>query len=347
MVFQVPTIPALDLHARAACQRRLDSLTKPAGSLGVLEDLALRLAAIRGFPPRVDHVEVLVFAGDHGVTDEGVSAFPKAVTAQMVLNFARGGAAINVFARQCQASVTVIDVGVDAELPPTPGLIIDKVRRGTRNLLREDAMTSAECSLALAAGARRCAERIDAGAQLLCFGEMGIGNTTAAAALICALLPQSPAECVGRGTGVDDATHARKISVVERALARVKTQSPLSVLASVGGLEIAAITGAMLHAASRRAPVLVDGFIASSAALCAIRAAPEAAPFLIFSHRSAEKGHVRVLEVLKQRPLLDLDLRLGEGTGAVLAVPLLRTACAMVAEMAMFDSAGVAGKTPI
>jgi nicotinate-nucleotide--dimethylbenzimidazole phosphoribosyltransferase len=345
--FQVPPIPALDLDAQADCQRRLNSLTKPAGSLGMLEELALRLSAIRGFPPKAEQIEVLVFAADHGVAEEGVSAFPKAVTAQMVTNFATGGAAINVFTRQCNGTVTVVDVGVDAEFQPQAGLIIDKVCRGTANLTHEDAMSATDCHRAMAIGARHCAARIDAGADVVCFGEMGIANTTAAAALICALLPMAPQDCVGRGTGVDDATHVRKIAVVEQALARVRVKnnsSAFEILAALGGLEIAAIAGGMLQAALRKTPVLVDGFIASSAALCAIRMAPGVALYLIFSHRSAERGHARLLEGLGQRALLQLDLRLGEGTGAVLAVPLLRAACAMVREMATFESAGVSEK---
>jgi nicotinate-nucleotide--dimethylbenzimidazole phosphoribosyltransferase len=345
--YRVPVIHPLNPEARAQCQRRLDALTKPPGSLGVLEELGLRLSEINAFPPSADSVAVLVFAADHGVAEEGVSAFPKAVTAQMVANFAHGGAAINVFARLCNASVSIVDVGVDADFAVLPGLVVEKIRHGTANLAREDAMTLAECQRALSVGAHLCGERIDAGADVICCGEMGIANTTAAAALICALLPLDPRECVGRGTGIDDATHSKKIAVVERALARVRAKPgqarPQETLAALGGLEIAAIAGAMLQAASRRVPALVDGFIASSAALCAMRMAPAVAPYLIFSHRSAEKGHARLLEKLGQRPLLELDLRLGEGTGAVLAVPLLRAACAMLREMATFDSAGVSG----
>ncbi|HYG74263.1 MAG TPA: nicotinate-nucleotide--dimethylbenzimidazole phosphoribosyltransferase [Planctomycetota bacterium] len=358
-------IPPLDHQAITACQKHLDSLTKPAGSLGRIEELALRLSGIRGFPPAVNKAHVLVFAGDHGVTAEGVSAFPKEVTPQMVLNFLNGGAAINVLAKQAYALVTVIDVGVDAEIsPPQRGpasvlgwngasFVKAKVRRGTRNFVREDAMTPEETQRALAAGQSQAQSVIERGAEILILGEMGIGNTTSAAALVSALLPLEPRLAVGRGTGVDESGMKRKLAAVSAGLARAKFSSAevpsperaLQALSALGGLEIAAMTGAILAAATLRTPVLIDGYISSSAALCAVRLQPAVLPYLFFSHKSAESGHSHLLEKLDTRPLLELDLRLGEGTGAVLALPLLRAACAIVREMATFDSAGVAKKS--
>lgn len=348
--FQCEHIPAPNADAELLCRTRLNVLTKPAGSLGVLEELAVRLAGIRGFPPTVNRPAVLIFAGDHGVTDEGVSAFPKAVTPQMVANFLSGGAAINVFSKLAGANVTIIDAGVDADLSNLAGLVHRKVRRGTRNMVLEDAMTRAEASAAIALGREQAALAIERGAEILCLGEMGIGNTTSAAALVSALLPMDVLESVGRGTGVDDAGLERKRSAVKRALARhgentdQSAERALGTLCAVGGLEIAALCGAFFAAAARRTPVLVDGYIVSSAALCALRLNPAVAPYLFFAHRSTERGHAHLLAGLGVRPLLECDLRLGEGTGAVLALPLLKAACTVLTEMATFTSAGVANK---
>ena len=347
-------IPSTDKQAEAACQRRLDQLTKPPGSLGLLETLALRLAGIQGFAPHVNAPAVLVFAADHGVTDEGVSAYPKAVTAQMVANFLSGGAAINVLAKLAQARVTVVDVGVDADLTHLRGLVHGKIRRGTRNMARENAMTREEVLAALDTGRIQACEAISRGADILCLGEMGIGNTTAAAALVSCLLPLDVSASVGRGTGIDDAGYERKCAAVGKALQRQSQASAqshslalaprdavLDVLQALGGLEIAALCGACLGAAARRIPVLVDGYIVSSAALCAIRLDPAVLPYLIFAHRSVEPGHTHLLKKLGVRPLLECGLRLGEGTGAVLALPLVKAACAILTEMATFKSAGV------
>jgi nicotinate-nucleotide--dimethylbenzimidazole phosphoribosyltransferase len=344
-------IPAQNRAAADACRAYLDTLTKPPGSLGILEQLAIRLSAIAGFPPKIERPRVLVFAGDHGVTAEGVSAYPKDVTPQMVLNFLRGGAAVNVLARLHGAGVTVIDVGVDAdfstlERPGTSAgadFVQAKVRRGTRNFLREDAMTASECSAAVQVGRDAVRAVIANGADCICIGEMGIGNTTAAAALTAALLNIDSDACAGRGTGVDDAGFTRKRAVLRGALERFRKSSS-GALKSVGGLELAALSGACEFAASQRVPVVVDGYIASAGALAAVKANAAVAEYLIFSHQSAEPGHSRILEALDTRPILDLGLRLGEGTGAVLALPILRSACAIVAEMATFDGAGVSRK---
>jgi len=317
--------------------------------LGRLEELAVRLAAIRGFPPTVERPHVLVFAADHGVTEEGVSAYPRAVTAQMVLNFLRGGAAINVLARLHGAAMTVVDVGVDTDFAPTTSTAgvqfrASKVRRGSRNLCREDAMSSDEFDAALKAGANAVNAAIDAGGDCICVGEMGIGNTTAASALTAALLNLSAEQTCGRGTGVDDAGYARKRKIVSDAVERCRSSGHReadAITRSLGGLELAAIAGACVGAAERGVPAVVDGFIASSAALSAERMFPGAKHWMFFAHRSAEPGHAHILRAFDAHPLLDLSLRLGEGTGAVLALPLLRAACAIVKEMATFDSAGV------
>lgn len=342
-------LPSLNATAADACRAHLDRLTKPQGSLGRLEELAVRLAAIRGFPPSVERPHALVFAADHGVTEEGVSAYPRAVTAQMVMNFLRGGAAINVLARLHGAAMTVVDVGVDADFAadvPSDGVAFRsaKVRRGSRNLCREDAMTSDEFQAALQAGADAANTAIDSGADCICVGEMGIGNTTAASALTAALLNLPAEQLCGRGTGVDDAGYARKRKTVALAVERFRKSSrndPAETFAALGGLELAGIAGACGAAAQRGVPVLVDGFIASSSALAAERLWPGLIQFLFFAHQSAEPGHAHILRALDERALLDLSLRLGEGTGAVLAIPLLRAACAIVKEMATFDSAGV------
>jgi nicotinate-nucleotide--dimethylbenzimidazole phosphoribosyltransferase len=343
----VPTIPAPSAAARAAAAARQDRLTKPAGALGRLEALSLQIAAIQDREqPRCESARVLVCAGDHGIAERGVSAFPKAVTAQMCLNFLAGGAAVNVLARQAGATVEVLDVGVAADLPSHPQLVCAKVARGTRDFTREPAMTLGECELALNAGSERARSAAEAGHDVLVLGEMGIANTTSAAALMAAYLGMSAAACIGRGTGVDDAGLARKRAVVEEGLARhAQRDDPLAVLAALGGLEIAAMAGAMIGGAAARRVVVVDGFISSAAALAALRLAPDIAPYLVFSHCGSETGHRRLLNKLGIDPLLALDLRLGEGTGGVLALHLLRAACRTLAEMATFDSAGVSGQS--
>lgn len=341
-------IPPLDHEAGDTAARRQVQLTKPPGSLGRLEELSIRLAAMTGsLRPPLARPVVFTLAADHGVAREGVSAYPREVTGQMVANFLAGGAAVNVLSRQVGARVVVADLGVDAELPPHPLLQVRKVRPGTDSITRGPAMAQAEALTAIRHGrALLAAEAGDLDVALT--GDMGIGNTTAAAALACALTGADPAQIVGRGTGVDDLGLERKRAAVRRALEvnRDRLHRPLAALAAVGGLEIAGLVGVILEAASRRIPVLLDGFISGSAALAAVAIAPDARGYLIASHRSSELGHGAILEALGLRPLLDLELRLGEGTGAALAVPLLRAAVAVLDEMATFAEAGVAEAEP-
>ncbi|QOR39480.1 nicotinate-nucleotide--dimethylbenzimidazole phosphoribosyltransferase [Billgrantia diversa] len=338
------SISAVDESPSGPVQARLDSLTKPPGSLGRLESLVLELSGMSGETlPTVTPPGVIVFAADHGVAEEGVSAFPQEVTAQMVANFVGGGAAINVFARQIGARLEVIDVGVKGDVEGA-GVVHDKVRRGTANVAREDAMSLAEAERAIEVGIHAAERSHAAGCRCLIVGEMGIANTTASSALLAALSGQPVSRLVGQGTGIAPAQLAHKAEVIANALAarRADSSQPLELLAKLGGLEIAAMAGAYLGAAARRMPILVDGFIATVAALLACRLAPELRGYLLFAHRSCEPGHDIALELLEARPLLDLQLRLGEGTGAALAFPLLEAACRMLAEMATFDSAGVA-----
>lgn len=326
-------------------QNEMDQKVKPPGSLGRLESLAVRLAAyLETLEPRVERGRVLIFAADHGVSRECVSAYPREVTAQMVKTFSSGGAAITVLSRTLGLEVEVIDVGVDADLPEMPGVVSAKVRRSSRNFLEEHAMNPAELEAALEAG-RAAVERAS-GADTVALGEMGIGNTTAAAALLSALTGAPPEETVGRGTGVDDERLAHKRDVVAKALRLHERalKDPRSALAAVGGLEIAALAGAALEAARRRKLVLVDGFISTVSALAAARLDPTIRPALFFAHRSAEAGHGWALDALEAEPLLDLGMRLGEGTGSALAFPILKAAAAILREMATFSQAGVSDK---
>nr|WP_163503745.1 nicotinate-nucleotide--dimethylbenzimidazole phosphoribosyltransferase [Halomonas socia] len=335
------SLPDFDAACAAQAAAHLDTLTKPPGSLGRLEPLAVQLAGIRGEPfPRVSPPGVLVFAADHGIAAEDVSAFPQSVTAQMVANFVAGGAAINVFARQIGARLEVIDVGVAGAVS---GVVDEKVRAGTANFAVEDAMTRGEAMQAIGVGQRAAERAVEAGCRSLIVGEMGIANTTASSALLAVLTGRPVAELVGRGTGIDDAGLARKRAVIEAAIAAraPDADDPLGVLASLGGLEIAAMAGAFLEGAARRVPLLVDGFIATVAALLACRLAPELRGYLIFAHRSHETGHGAALAALEASPLLDLELRLGEGSGAALAFALLEAACRMLSEMASFETAGI------
>ena len=324
-------------------QALLDGKTKPRGSLGRLEELACRIAAARGVPvPELPVKAVVVMAGDHGVAAEGVSAFPQEVTWQMVANFVRGGAGINVLARQAGAEVVVADLGVK-EPVALPGVRAVRIGAGTRNLAREPAMTRAQAVAALEAGIAIADELAGRGVTLLATGEMGIGNTTPAAALTAHFTGARAEEVTGRGTGVDDAGLARKVEVVRRALAlhAPAAADPLDALARLGGFEIAGLAGLVLGAAARRVPVIVDGFISGAAALAAVRLAPAAKGYLVAAHRSVERGHARVLEALDARALLELDLRLGEGTGAALAMHLVEASIRILREMATFASAGV------
>ena len=343
----LPAIPPLDRDAGEEAARRQAQLTKPPGSLGRLEELSIRLAAMTGtLRPPLAHPVVFTLAADHGVAREGVSAYPREVTGQMVANFLAGGAGVNVLAAQIGARVVVADLGVDAELPSHPQLHDRKVRRGTDSITRGPAMAPADAIAAVGHGMALVAAEAAGGLDVALTGDMGIGNTTAAAALACALTGTDPEEMVGRGTGVDDEGLERKRAAVRRALEvnRDRLDEPLPALAAVGGLEIAGLVGVILEAASRRIPVLLDGFISGAAALAAVAMAADARGYLIASHRSRELGHGAILEALGLRPLLDLDLRLGEGTGAALAVPLLRAAVAILDEMATFAEAGVADR---
>ncbi|WP_405434874.1 nicotinate-nucleotide--dimethylbenzimidazole phosphoribosyltransferase [Micromonospora sp. NBC_00617] len=351
-------IRPLDEAAMAAARELHGRLTKPAGSLGLLEDLSVRLAGLAGAcpPPVPEPAAVAIFAGDHGVHAQGVSPWPQEVTAQMIGNFLAGGAVVNAFARQAGASVTVVDVGVATPLPvpeapepadpSAPRLVTASVRRGTRDLTVTAALTRDEALAAVSTGIRIADELIDAGAGILLTGDMGIGNTTPAAALIAAFTGVDPLDSTGRGTGIDDPTYAHKVAVVRAALARHTPDpaDPLGVLAAVGGLEHAALAGLILGAAARRTPVLLDGVIAVSAALAAAAFAPDAVAAMVAGHRSAEPGATVALRHLGLDPLIELGLRLGEGTGALLALPVVTGAVRVLHDVATFDSAGVAEK---
>jgi nicotinate-nucleotide--dimethylbenzimidazole phosphoribosyltransferase len=342
-------VDPVDAAAAVAARDRHGQLTKPAGSLGRLEDVGIQLAAITGqVPPAVPRrVTIGVFAADHGVVAEGVTAWPQEVTAQMVANFAGGGAAINVLGRQLGADIVVVDVGVATELPVTDGIIERRVRSGTRNLAESAAMTFDEMTRALDVGAAIAAEAVAGGAQLLVTGEMGIGNTTAATALIVALTGSDPTELTGPGAGADTEAMARKVRAIERGVARLGPDAdPLTVLAEVGGLEIAALVGFITAGAAARVPVVLDGVIAVAAGLVAIRATPEVVGYLVAGHRSSEPAATAALSALGLSPLVDLGLRLGEGSGAALAVPIVQAAAHILDEMATFDSAGVTSKDP-
>ena len=335
-------IPALDAAVLAAARARQLQLTKPPGSLGRLEELGVTLAAMQGQQhPQLDKVWISVFAGDHGVVAEGVSAFPQVVTAEMVRNFARGGAAISVLAREWNARLEVVNVGTVQPLEDLPGVLDARIGPGTANFVHEPAMSLEQLHDALAAG-REAAERAAiGGARLFIGGEMGIGNTTSAAAVACSLLGLPAAQLAGPGTGLDADGVAHKSLVIERALAKQRSDQPLVALQRLGGFEIAALTGVYLRCAQLNLPALVDGFITTAAALVAVRFRPELADWLFYSHCSAEPGHRRLLQALEARPLLDLGMRLGEGSGAAVAMPLLRAAAALHARMATFAEAGV------
>jgi nicotinate-nucleotide--dimethylbenzimidazole phosphoribosyltransferase len=342
----IEAIRPISQRAVDEADARQAQLTKPPGSMGQLEDLGAQLAGISRTcpPPLPQRPAIAVFAADHGVHAQGVSPWPQEVTAQMVANLAAGGAVVNALARQVGAGVTVVDVGVAADLPDAPNLLRHKVSYGTADLSTGPAMTRSQAVAALEAGITVASRLIDDGADLLVTGDMGIANTTASAALIAALTRSEPADVTGRGTGIDDETLGRKTAVVERALTRLDRSEPISVLAEVGGLEHAALAGYLLTGAARRVPVVLDGVIAVSAALVASALSPAAADYWVAGHVSVEPGARAALDHLGITPLLDLGLRLGEGSGAVLAVPLVQSAARLLTEVATFDSAGVTGK---
>jgi nicotinate-nucleotide--dimethylbenzimidazole phosphoribosyltransferase len=341
-------IAPLDAAAMAAARQRQDAMTKPRGALGVLEDVSVQLAGLAGQcpPPVPQPAAVAVFAGDHGVHAQGVTPWPQEVTSQMVANFLAGGAVVNAFAKQVGAEVAVVDVGVKDDLEQAPGLLPRKVARGTADFTVGPALTREQATEAIIVGIEVARDLVAAGNRCLITGDMGIANTTASSALICAFTGADPADATGRGTGVDAATYARKIDVVCRGLALHAPDpgDPVGVLAAFGGLEHAAIAGFILGAAALRTPVILDGVIAGAAALAACALAPDAIGACLAGHRSVEPGHARVLKHLGLRPLVDLDLRLGEGTGAVLALPLVQSAARALAEVATFDAAGVTEK---
>jgi len=335
-----PDISAADRETAVVRQAQL---TKPTGALGRLEQLAVELAGLQATErPRAARVPIIVFAGDHGIVAQGVSAYPQAVTIAMMANFASGGAAISVLARQLGSTLEVVDAGTLAQ-EEMPGIVTDKPRHGTRDFSIEPALTPAELAFAFEAGQRAVARAKTNQPDLLIFGEMGIGNTTTSAAIAASLLGISAEEIAGHGTGVDAAGRAHKARVVNAAIGRhgLAGASPEKILGAVGGLEIAAISGAIIAAAQARIPVLIDGFIVSVAALAAVRLNPSCQPFLLPSHQSAEQGHRLVLRALNVQPLISLDLRLGEGSGAAIALPLVRAACALHNEMATFAQANV------
>lgn len=338
------TPPSAD--AEATARERLDTLTKPLGSLGRLEDLAAQWVAIRQqhFAEPIRKA-AYVFAADHGITVEGVSAYPREVTHQMVLNFLAEGAAINVLARQHHAALHVVDVGVDADQSGLSGLIHRKIARGTRNMLYEPAMCEDELFRALTIGIELAEEAAVSGHSLIAIGEMGIGNTTSASAITCALTGANAEQATGKGAGVDAIVRARKVAVIQAVLKRHSVHypnpEPLEILRDIGGFEIAAMAGMVLGAANHHLAILCDGFISTAAAALAVAIAPNAHGYLIAGHQSAEPGHRLLLEHLHLTPLLSLNMRLGEGTGAVLAMPIVESAVALYIRMATFAAAGV------
>ena len=340
-------IQPLDKEAMEAARARQNQLTKPRGSLGRLEEIGVHMAGITGSAkPVIRNKVITTMAGDHGVVAEGVSAYPSEVTAQMVLNFLHGGAAINVLGSQLGARVVVADLGVKAEFNAHPRLVNKKIARGTGNIAREPAMSSPQARQALEAGIAIVDNEARQGLDILVPGDMGIGNTTPSAAIAAVFTGAEPDQVVGRGTGVDDRGMQRKRAAVQSAL-EVNQPDPengLDVLAKVGGFEIGGLTGAILRAASLRVPVVIDGYISTAAAMLAVSLAPETRHYLFSAHRSQELGHQLMLDWLELDPLLDLNLRLGEGTGAALAVHLIEAACRIQSDMATFQEAGVSDK---
>ncbi len=345
----LPRPEPLDRSMTAELQHVIDTKTKPPGSLGRLESIGLQIGLIqRTLRPRIERPTMIVFAADHGIAAEGVSPFPQEVTVQMVANFVAGGAAINALSKVAGMTLEVVDAGVASALPAAPGFVDAAIRRGgTRNFAHEQAMTRDEVLQAIARGAERVRHHAALGTNVIGFGEMGIANTSAAACLMSRMCNVEIDACVGRGTGLDDAGLHRKRDVLAAALKKhAPSTDPIDTLATFGGFEIAMIVGAFLAAAEARMTILVDGFIVTSALLVAQALSPAVLDYCVFAHASDETGHRRMLEYLGAAPLLQLGLRLGEGTGAALALPLLRAAVAFINEMASFESAGVSDKAP-
>ncbi len=336
-------IPSLASTLSAALQTKIDQKTKPRGSLGQLESLALQIGRIQNsLTPQLNQPCLLIFAGDHGIVEAGVSAYPQTVTAQMIANFLASGAAISVFARQHNLELLIVDAGVNAELTSHPKLIDAKIRKGTQSFSNNSAMTAEECNKALQVGAEQVLRQHERGCNCIGFGEMGIGNSSSAALLMHRLTGLSLVRCVGRGTGLNDAQLRHKVTILQRALNlhRAVTE-PLDVLATFGGFEIAMMVGAYLKAAELGMLVLIDGFIAGTALLVAHKLHPQVLDYCVFSHVSSEQGHQALLHQFNAKPLLNLELRLGEGSGIALAYPLVQSAVAFLNEMATFDEAGV------
>ncbi len=339
-------IEAPDFAIAKIAREKLDNLTKPKGSLGVLEDCAVKYVSARGdINAKIANPTILTFAGDHGVAEEGVSAFPQSVTTQMLANFANGGAAINVLARHAGAKLKVIDLGVIGDCT-SPAIISRKIARGTANFAKMPAMTEEQCVKAFLTGAEIAEIAIEEGATLICSGDMGIANTTSSSVLYSIFLGISAEDSVGRGTGIDDEAMRKKIQVVKSAINKYSNlqSSPMELLAAVGGFEIAGICGAMTQSASMKIPFVVDGFISSAAAITAICLKKDILDYCFFSHLSAESGHSKVIKAMGVRPLLNLDLRLGEGSGAALAIHIISAGLKIMNEMATFAKAGVSEK---
>ncbi|MEA3349854.1 MAG: nicotinate-nucleotide--dimethylbenzimidazole phosphoribosyltransferase [Chloroflexota bacterium] len=343
----ISKVQPLDETAMEAARSRQNQLTKPPGSLGQLEAISIRMAGITGdAAPSIEYKVITTMAGDHGVVAEGVSAYPSEVTTQMVYNFLNGGAAINVLAQHIGARVVIVDMGVAADFGSHPDLIDKKIAPGSGNIARGPAMLRQQAIESIEAGIAVVEAELEKGLDILATGDMGIGNTTPSAAIAAALTGRAPKEIVGRGTGVDDEGLERKINAVQRAL---ETNQPdaddaVDILAKIGGFEIGGLTGAILAAVAQRKPIVVDGFISTAAAMLAVKLAPQVREYLFSAHRSQERGHQIMLEWLELEPLLDLGLRLGEGTGAALAISLIEAACKILSDMATFSEAGVSDK---
>ena len=343
----VEQIQPLDAEAAAAAQARQDDLTKPRGSLGRLETLSVQLAGIFRDPlPQINNKAIITMAGDHGVVASGVSAYPQEVTPQMVMNFLYHGAAINVLAKHVGARIVVVDMGVAHDFEPHPDLLVKKIAHGTKNMVEGPAMTREQALAAVCAGIEVVNAEIEKGLDIVGTGEMGIGNTTPSAAIAAVFTGEEPSKLAGRGTGVDDEGLERKIKAIETAL-EVNQPDPtdgLDVLAKVGGFEIGGLAGVVLGAVAQQKAVIIDGFISTAAAMIAVAIAPAVKPYLISAHRSQEYGHGKMLEWLGLEPLIDLDFRLGEGTGAAIGLSLAEAACKILNEMATFSEAGVSDK---
>ncbi len=344
----IEKITPLDTAAMSLAQARQNNLTKPPGSLGMLEALSIKIAGITGKEmPKIERKTIITMAGDHGVTEEGVSAYPREVTSQMVFNFLSGGAGINVLARHVGASVTIVDMGIACDMHDDPRLVNRKIGFGTKNMACQSAMTREQAIKSVEAGIRVVEEAAEDGLDIVGTGDMGIGNTTASAAITSVVTGISPFEATGRGTGIESSAFERKVRVIEKALSMNNPDASdgLDVLLKVGGFEIGGITGVIIGAAANKIPVVIDGYISGAAALIACLIAPQCKDYLIASHLSVERGHKAVLNHLNLKPILNMDLRLGEGSGAALAISIAEAACKILDEMATFEDANVSEKS--